>query len=120
MQAWISCSFDSNSLVMFMLSMLAYITCGLWTWGVAKIKLLSSLAENFLAFSRPSNVMRLPHGNTEGVFIHNKILNFNYFGIWLTFHDAFQTNNIQMLFQMAGFFLSNLIILWFTLSLIES
>lgn len=104
MQAWISWSFDSNALVMFMLSMLAYITWGLWTWGVGKIKLLSSLAENFLAFSRPSNIMRLPCRNTKGVFIHNSILNFNYFGIWLTFHDAFQTNNIQMLFQMADFF----------------
>lgn len=104
MQAWISCSFDSNALVMFMLSILAYITLGLWTWGVGKIKLLSILGENFLVFSKAPNTTRLLHGNIKRACIHNNILNFSCFGKWLTVYGAFKTNNSQMLFQMADFF----------------
>lgn len=74
MQVWISCSFDSNPLVMFMLSILAYMTFGLWTWGVGKIKPLSLLAENFLAFSKAPNTTRLLHGNIKRACIRDIIL----------------------------------------------
>lgn len=104
MQAWISCSFDSNVLVMFMPSILAYITFRLWTWGMSKIKLLSILAENFLGFSKAPNTTRLLHGNIKRACIHTNILNFSYFDQWLTVYGAFQTNNSQVLFKMADFF----------------